>query len=74
MSKRIARLSNHKLRKKTYWGNHCWLRGYCFDTVGLDAEKIHKYLKYQEAKERRSVSNARRSLLRGNDGGKREIL
>ena len=34
------------LKKKPYWGNHFWARGYCFDTVGLDAEKIRKYVKY----------------------------
>jgi len=40
------------LKKKPYWGNHFWAKGYCVDTVGLDAEKIRKYVKYQEAKER----------------------
>ena len=39
------------LRQKPYWGNHFWSRGYCVDTVGLDAEKILKYVKYQEKKE-----------------------
>lgn len=40
------------LRIKPYWGNHFWARGYCVDTVGLDLEKIKKYVKYQENKER----------------------
>ena len=40
------------LKKKPYWGNHFWAKGYCVDTVGLDSEKIRKYVKYQEAKER----------------------
>ena len=40
------------LKKKPYWGNHFWSRGYCVDTVGLDAEMIRKYSKYQEVKER----------------------
>ena len=40
--------------EKPYWGNHFWARGYCVDTVGLDAEMIRKYVKYQEAKDRRS--------------------
>lgn len=43
-----------KLKEKPYWGNHFWDRGYCVDTVGLDAEMIRKYIKYQEAKERQS--------------------
>jgi putative transposase len=39
------------LKQKPYWGNHFWSRGYCVDTVGLDEEKIRKYVKYQEKKE-----------------------
>ena len=42
-----------KLRKKPYWGNHFWSRGYCVDTIGLDEEKIRKYVKYQEDQERK---------------------
>lgn len=40
------------LRRKPYWGNHFWIKGYCADTVGLDAEKIRAYVKYQEKRER----------------------
>lgn len=40
-----------KLGKK-YWGRHLWSRGYCVSTVGLDEDKIRKYVKYQEKKER----------------------
>jgi putative transposase len=40
------------LKKKPYWGNHFWARGYCVDTIGLDEEKIKKYVKYQEYQER----------------------
>ena len=39
------------LKQKPYWGNHFWSRGYCVDTVGLDEEKIRKYVEYQEKKE-----------------------
>jgi putative transposase len=41
------------LKGKPYWGNHFWSRGYCVSTVGLDEEKIRKYVKYQEENERR---------------------
>ena len=41
------------LKKKPYWGNHFWAKGYCVDTVGLDAEMIRKYVKHQEKLERR---------------------
>ena len=43
-----------RLRQKPYWGNHFWARGYCVDTVGLDSEMIRKYVKYQEAQERKA--------------------
>ena len=42
-----------QLKHKPYWGNHFWARGYCADTIGLDEDKIRKYVKYQEQKERR---------------------
>ena len=41
------------LKHKPYWGNRFWSPGYCVDTVGLDAEMIRRYVKYQEQKERR---------------------
>jgi putative transposase len=51
----IKILNNHKkLKKKPYWGNHFWSKGYCVDTVGLDSEMIRNYLKYQEKQERRA--------------------
>ena len=37
---------------KKFWGRHLWLRGYCVSTVGLDEEKIRKYVRWQEAKEK----------------------
>ncbi len=40
------------LKKKPYWGNHFWARGYCSSTVGLDEEMIRKYVKHQEKQER----------------------
>ena len=41
------------LKNKPYWGNHFWAQGYCVDTVGVDAEMIRKYVKYQERNEKR---------------------
>ncbi len=37
---------------KRYWGRHLWSRGYCASTIGLDEEKIRKYVKWQERKEK----------------------
>jgi len=39
------------LKKKLYWGNHFWIRGYCVNTIGLDETK-RKYVQYQEDRER----------------------
>ena len=41
-----------QLKTKPYWGNHFWSKGYCVDTIGLDEDKIRKYVKYQEDQER----------------------
>lgn len=41
------------IRQNRYWGNHFWAKGYCVDTIGVDAEVIRKYVKYQEERERR---------------------
>ena len=39
------------LKRKPYWGNHFWAKGYCVDTVGLDLAKIQAYVKYQDKKD-----------------------
>jgi putative transposase len=39
------------LRKRPYWGNHFWAKGYCVDTVGLNSEMIQKYVRFQEKEE-----------------------
>jgi putative transposase len=39
------------MRKKPYWGNHFWAKGYCVDTVGLNSEMIQKYVRFQEKEE-----------------------
>ena len=41
-----------QLKRKPYWGNHFWSKGYCVDTVGLDEEMIRKYVRNQEEKEK----------------------
>jgi putative transposase len=38
---------------KRYWGRHLWSRGYCVSTVGLDEERIRKYVRWQEEQEKR---------------------
>ena len=43
-----------RLKKKPYWGNHFWARGYFVNTVGLDEEMIRRYVKHQEDEERKA--------------------
>jgi putative transposase len=51
------------LRKKPYWGNHFWSRGYFVSTVGVDEERIKKYVKYQESEERKEDGTADLTLF-----------
>jgi putative transposase len=37
-----------QLKKKPYWGNHFWSRGYFVNTAGLNEDIIRRYVKYQE--------------------------
>jgi putative transposase len=46
-----------ELKKKPYCGNHFWSRGYCVSTIGLDEDKIRRYVKYQEENERLEEDN-----------------
>lgn len=39
---------------KRYGGRQLWARGYCVSTVGLDEEKIRKYVQLQEKQEKRA--------------------
>jgi putative transposase len=41
------------LKKKPYWGNHFWARGYFVNTVGINEDIIRRYVKYQEDEERK---------------------
>jgi putative transposase len=45
---------------RRYWGRHLWSRGYCVSTVGLDEDKIRKYVKWQEKREKRVEARQRR--------------
>ena len=45
---------------KRYWGQHLWSRGYCVSTVGLDEDKIRKYVKWQEAQDKQAEHTQQR--------------
>jgi putative transposase len=47
------------LKKKPYWGNHFWARGYFVSTVGLNEDVIRRYVKYQEDEERKEENQGR---------------
>jgi putative transposase len=49
----IKIFGKHLELKKQYWGRHFWAKGYCVSTVGLDEEKIRKYVKWQLEKDSR---------------------
>lgn len=43
--------------QKQYWGRHLWSRGYCVSTVGLDEDKIRKYVRWQEKRDKQDDDN-----------------
>lgn len=51
------------LRKKPYWGNHFWTRGYFVNTIGMNEELIRRYVKYQEEREKEEERNQQNFLF-----------
>ena len=47
---------------KKFWGRHFWSRGYCVSTVGLDEERIRKYVKWQQKKDK-EIEDKQRKLF-----------
>ena len=43
----IKIFDKHLELKKRYWGRHFWAKGYCVSTVGIDEERIKKYVEWQ---------------------------
>jgi len=37
--------------RKRYWGQHLWSRGYCVSSIGLDEERIRKYVQWQNKRD-----------------------
>jgi putative transposase len=46
-------MSYPSLRKKPYFGSHFCSRGYFVSTVGLEEEKIKRFVKYQEKEDKK---------------------
>ena len=51
--KSAVRIHRQILGNKKVTGLHFWSRGYCVSTVGLNEETIRKYIREQEALEKR---------------------
>ena len=51
--KSAVRIHRQILGKKKVTGLHFWSRGYCVSTVGLNEETIRKYIREQDALEKR---------------------
>ena len=51
--KSAVRIHRQILGNKRVTGLHFWSRGYCVSTVGLDEETIRKYIRDQDALEKR---------------------
>ncbi len=47
------------MKPKLYWGNHFWARGYFVNTVGVDEDLVRRYVKYQEAEEKREEKHTK---------------
>jgi len=48
-----------QLKKKPYWGNHFWARGYFVNTIGINEEMIKRYVKYQEDEEHKEENQGK---------------
>jgi putative transposase len=56
----IAVFKGHtNLKEKLYWGNYFWSSGYCVTTIGMDEDKIRRYVKYQEDREKQEDNNSK---------------
>jgi len=53
--KSAVRIHREILNKRRITGLHFWARGYCVSTVGLDEKLVRKYIREQEAIEKRQM-------------------
>ena len=56
----IRVFNQYESLRQRYRHGHLWSRGYCVSTVGLDEEKIRRYVKWQEANEKADEARQRR--------------
>jgi putative transposase len=53
--KSAVRIHREILNKRRITGLHFWARGYCVSTVGLDEQVVRKYIREQEAIDKRQM-------------------
>ena len=53
----IRMFNRYEHLRKRLWGGHLWSRGYCVSTIGLDEERIRKYVRWQEEQEKENEDN-----------------
>ena len=53
-------LDHHPQVRKRYWGQHLWSRGYCVSTIGLDEDRIRKYVKWQNKRDQDANATQRK--------------
>jgi len=53
--KSAVRIHREILNKRRLTGLHFWARGYCVSTVGLDEKVVRKYIREQEAIDKRQM-------------------
>ena len=53
--KSAVRIHREILNKRRMTGLHFWARGYCVSTVGLDEKVVRKYIREQEAIDKRQM-------------------
>ena len=56
----IRVFNRYERLRERYWGGHLWSRGYCVSTVGIDEEKIRRYVQWQEAHDKREEVQQKR--------------
>ncbi len=56
----IRVFNRYESLRQRYRSGHLWSRGYCVSTIGLDEEKIRRYVKWQEAKDKADEAHQRR--------------
>lgn len=56
----IRVFNRYEQLRKRYYSKHLWARGYCVSTVGVDEEKVRKYVQWQEKQEKHDEEQQKR--------------